>query len=125
MWAGTLGRYPRRSTVSRTRRAVSAPMRNSPSRPRSTCETVVCEIPSVWAMSFMRTDMTGRSKRLDLVRDHVGLAVLPGQQLVGLGIAHDRLGLSVEAQRAPDPIRDVGQVRERRREMAFQHVAIQ
>ena len=48
-----------------------------------------------------------------------GRAVLARQQLVGLGVAHERLGLPVELQLPPDPVGDVGQVRERRREVAL------
>ena len=52
--------------------------------------------------------LLGARDRLDLE----ALAILAGEELVGLAVVDEALGLAIELELTADAIRDVGQVRE-------------
>ena len=59
------------------------------------------------------------------LRDLEPFAIFARQEPIGVFVADERLLLAIEHERAADAIRDVRQVRQRRREMAFEDVARQ
>ena len=52
------------------------------------------------------------------------LAVFARQQAIGLLVVDEPLGFSVEHQRAADAVRNVAEVRQRRRQVALEHVLV-
>src|SRR5437773_12579325 len=55
--------------------------------------------------------------------DLESFAILPGQEPVGFLVVDEGLGFAVEHERAPGEIRNVGQVRQRRRQMTLEDAA--
>src|SRR5262249_36785849 len=64
-------------------------------------------------------------RRPERARDLEALAVLAREQTVGVLVVDEPLGLPVERQRAADAVRDVREVRQRRREVPFVPVAVE
>src|SRR5437867_6695529 len=60
-------------------------------------------------------------RRRDL--ESLAVALLPVEQLVGVLVVRELLGLAVESQLAPDAVRDVAEMRQRRGQMSFEDVA--
>src|SRR5687767_6321786 len=62
---------------------------------------------------------------LDLGGNDEGRAVFAREELIRLSVADEGLGLAVEDERASHAIGDVGQVRQRRREVSVRDLAVE